>query len=169
MQNKNLLKWAVYALAVVLTAVFQGTPHLLPAIAGDLPAVIVPCVLSVAIFEGETPGAVFGIAGGLLWDIEGGRTFGYHALLLMVMCIAVALLIQNLFRNTVVAALIFSVCATALIEFLTWFFFIYLAGDERLGFAFLRIILPTVAYTAVFAVPFYYGAKYVHRRFRQEA
>jgi rod shape-determining protein MreD len=164
MQNKNLLKWTAYTLVVLLAAILQGTPNLF-IIAGVMPLLIIPCVIAISMFEGETPGAVFGILGGLIWDIESGRAFGYNALFLMIMCIAAALLIQNLFRNTIASAFIFCICAVALHEFITWFFFIYLTGDERFVFAFLRIILPTAAYTVIFVLPIYFLVRRVSRRF----
>jgi rod shape-determining protein MreD len=165
MRNKNLLKWVVYTLAVILIAVIQGTPHMLPAIEGAIPVIVIPCVISIAMFEGETAGTAFGILGGLLWDLESGRVFGFNALFLMIICIAVGLLIQQLFRNTIVSALIFCIAAAFIHEFVTWFFFAYLTGNEEFVFAFLRIILPTAAYTLIFILPFYLGARFVNRRF----
>jgi len=164
MQNRNLLKWVVYTLAVILIAAIQGAQHMLPVIEGIAPIIIIPCTVSIAIFEKETAGAAFGVLGGLLWDLENGRTFGFNALFLMILCIAAALLIRQLFRNTIVSALIFCVIATFIQEFVTWFFFVYLAGNEQFGFAFLRIILPTCAYTLIFIFPFYYGARLVNRK-----
>lgn len=164
MRNKNVPKWVVYTLAFVLLAVMQGTPHALPPIAGTLPLIIVPCAISIAVFEGVTAGAIFGIVGGIIWDIQSGKTFGLHSLLLMVACIAAALLIENLFRNTIFSAFVFSLVTTLVIEFITWFAFMYLKGNEQFAAAFLRIMLPTLAYTNIFIFPLYLGARLIHNK-----
>ena len=164
MRDRNVLKWAVYAFALVVIAILQGTPHALPSIAGTLPLIIIPCVISIAVFEGVTPGAVFAIIGGLIWDLESGKAFGFNAFFLMVTCIAAALLIENLFRNTFFSGLVFSLITTFIMEVVTWFFFIYLRGNEQFVAAFFRVILPTIIYTNVFLFPFYFGARLVNRR-----
>lgn len=166
MYNKNLLKWVIYSILVLLSAVFQGTPHLLPMIASVMPLIVIPCVITIAMFEGETAGAAFGISGGLLWDIENWRAFGFNAFFLMLMCIFVALLIQNLFRNTIVSGILFCACAAFIQQVVTWFFFIYLAGSEQFLVSLFRIILPTVAYTVLFELLFYYLIRYINKKFK---
>ena len=153
-------------LAVILISVLQGTPNALPVIVGVVPLIVIPCVVSIAMFEGETAGAAFGILGGLLWDIENGKPFGFNALFLMITCILISLLIQNLFRNTIVSAIIFCIVATFFQEFATWFFFVYLNGNENFLYAFFFIILPAIIYTLIFILPFYYLTKLLNNKFQ---
>ena len=166
MRDKKMLKWAIYTVIVLLTAVFQGTPHFLPVITSVMPLIVIPCVITIAMFEGETAGAAFGIFGGLLWDIENGRVFGFNAFFLMLMCVLVSLLIQNLFRNTIVSCVLFCACAAFIQQVVTWFFFVYLAGSEQFLVSLFRIILPTVAYTVLFELLFYFLIKYINKKFK---
>lgn len=164
MRRQNILKWVIYTLGVMLVAVMQEDPHLMPRIMGMAPLLIIPCVTAVAMREGEIPGAAFGVVGGLLWDVGSGTVFGYNALFLMVTCVAAALLVQFLFRDTPVAALLFTAAITLLQGCVTWFFYVYMRGNVDFAGAFLRTILPTVVYTMVFAIPLYYLVRLASRK-----
>lgn len=165
MRYRMAFKWAVYAVGVLLLAVIQGDPHMLPRITDLSPLLMIPCVTAVSMVEGEKAGVAYAVFGGLLWDIGSGAIFGFNAFFLLFMGIAASLLVQFLFRNTVVSSLIFCAGFTFLHEFFTWFFFVYLRGTVNFGAAFLQVILPTVAYTLIFAAPLYYLVRFVSRRF----
>lgn len=164
MRRRYILKWAVYTLGVVLVAVLQGDPHILPRIAGMGPLLLIPCTAVVAMQEGEIPGAVFGVLGGLIWDVNSGTVFGYSALFLLVVAIVSALMVQLLFRNTPAAGLLFTIAFALLHGCVTWFFYVYLRGNVDFAGAFLRTILPTAAYTSLFAIPLYYLARLAGRK-----
>jgi rod shape-determining protein MreD len=165
MRRKDFMKWAVYAVILLIAAVIQDTPHGLPSIWGALPVLVIPCVIPIAMFEGDSAGAAYAIAGGLLWDLQAGRTFGFNALFMMVLCLAVGLLIQNLFRNTFVSSLLFCFAACFILETITWFFFSYIAGNEQYLVALLRVILPVSGYSTLFVIPFYFLTKKIHKLF----
>lgn len=164
MQKKNILKWAVIALIVFFTVIIQETPHALPPIFGVLPAIAIPCVLSVAMIEGEAAGAGFAVLAGLMWDLGTGRVFGFNALFLLIYCVAASLLVQYLFSNTMVTAILFCAGFTFLHEFITWFFFSYLAGSTQYLAAFAQVIIPVTCYTMVIAIPYYLLFKFIKRR-----
>lgn len=163
------IKWAIYTAAFVLVAVLQFTPHLFPAVGGIGPLLLIPAAVCVAMFEGETAGAVFGIVAGILWDSQGTMVFGFDALFLLVFCLFISLLVKYIFRNTLLSALLFSLVSTVLLEFLSWFFFRSLFGDTDIVYAMRQIILPTVLYTVPFTVPFYYAARAFSARMKRDA
>ena len=164
MRRRNILKWTVYALGVWFVAVLQGDPHLIPRVMGMAPLLIVPCVTAIAMQEGEIPGAVFGVLGGLVWDVGDGSVFGYNALFLLVVCVAAALLVQFLFRNTLAAEVLFTAIFTLIHGCVTWFFYVYMRGNVDFAHAFLCTILPTTAYTMLFSVPLYYLVRLARRK-----
>jgi rod shape-determining protein MreD len=159
MRRINFVKWVTYTIVFIFIFVFQFTPFLLPKIFDVGPLLLIPAVICIAMFEGESAGAAFGVIAGLLWDSQSGRLFGFNCLFLMMFGLAVGLLIQNLFRNTVVSTLLFTLFSTIILELLTWYFFYNLYGDNQIGFALLQIILPTTIYTLILTIPIYIGFK----------
>ena len=167
-RNGSAIKWTVYTVAVFLLSVLQADPFFLPKIWRMGPILLVPAVVCIAMFEGETAGAVYGVIAGLLWDAQCGRLFGFNAFFLLVFGMFAGLLVKYLFRNTVVSVLLLTLSLTLLLEFVTWFFFDNLFGDYDIAYAFLKVMLPTSLYTLIFAFPFYFGAKKLSLRFRAE-
>lgn len=142
---------------------------MLPKIYDISPLLLIPAVVCIAMFEGETVGAVFGIIAGLLWDSQSGRVFGFNCFFLMIFGIVVGLLIQNLFRNTVVSALLFTLLTTIILELITWYFFYSIYGDNQIVFALLQVILPTAIYTLVLSIPIYIGFKKLNKILETDA
>lgn len=157
------IKWAVYAVLSVLVSAVAYFPAF-PRIGGVAPVIAVPCVVAMAMFEGENAGAAFGIVFGLLWDLQAGRAFGFNALLLLIAGMAVGLLVQYLFSNSLFAAALFTLAALLFVELTTWFFFCYMTGEGRFIFYMLRVILPTAGYTLPFIIPVYYAQRWLSRR-----
>lgn len=168
MRRYNLLKWLVYGFCLLLLAVFQMQAPFYPHFTNITPLFLIPAVISIAMLEGETAGGLYGIAAGLFWDNGTGRIFGFNALLLMVLGVAIGLFIKYLFKPSALSTVLF----TALFSFthllLTWFFFCFLAGDTDILFALLHTILPTVCVTLLFAAPLYLGAKLINSRLTEQ-
>lgn len=163
MRKINVLKWAVYVIATVLLPIIQMQAAFYPKILDATPLLVIPAVIAVSMLEGETAGGIMGLAMGLIWDCGTGRVFGFNALFLMLIGIAVGLLAQFLFHNTAITALLFTAAFTFIHEFITWFFFYYMTYNRDIVFAILHVILPTIILTLIFAVPIYIGVRAVNR------
>ena len=92
---RMLLRWLVLALPIGLLCGGIGTAfHLAVEAVTELRGAhgwllwLLPLALSVAVFEGEFAGAVFGAVCGLMWDWLAGRTVGMLALELLLLCFA---------------------------------------------------------------------------------
>lgn len=164
MRRFNILKWSVYALAILILTVIQLQTAFYPRIMDCTPLFAIPAVLAIAMFENETAAGIYGIFAGLIWDSGTGRVFGFNALFLMCFAIAAALLFEYLLKNTPLSALLFTAIFTAVHEIITWFFFYFMTGDKDFVFAFLHIILPTTVLTLIFTLPIYYGARLINRK-----
>jgi rod shape-determining protein MreD len=164
MRRYNVLKWAVYALCILLLSVFQLQAAFYPRIMDVTPLFLVPSVVAIAMFEGETAGGVFGIAAGLVWDCGTGQVFGFNAFFLMCIGIAMGLLVKFLVSNKAVSAFLFTAVFTLTHELVTWFFFYYMKGSRDISFALLNVILPTVLLTLIFALPLYFGARRINQK-----
>lgn len=141
---------------------------MLPKIMQMSPLPLVPAVVCVGMMEGGPVGAGLGVLAGLLWDSQGGRVFGFDALFLMAIGLFVGLLTEYVFKNSILTALLFALASLFALEFVTWFFFCSLFGDGKIGFAFLKVILPTVLNSLIYAVPLYYLFRKVHSLTPQE-
>ena len=78
-RSNAYLRYTILGLLVLLVYLFQVTPHLIPSIAGVLPAPLVPLAVVIAMREYEVTGAVFGLVCGLLMDATSTSTMGFHA------------------------------------------------------------------------------------------
>lgn len=149
------LKWTAYGLMILLACILQSTPHLFT-ILGARPLLIVPVVISIAMFTGPVGGAAAGIAGGLLWDLYADRLLGFNALLLLILGCACGLLVHVLIRNNLLSAMLL-IGGALLVQCLAdWFFNHVLLGLDHPFYLLLHQVLPNMAYTLIVA-PLLYG------------
>lgn len=150
------IRYFAYSLELLVLFVLQETPGLVPAVFGARPVLLLPAVLSVAMFEGETVSMAFGLAGGLLIDFGFGSVLGFHALLLAAGCYAISVTAANLFQTNFLTALLLASAASAALFLLRWVFFFVLSGYVHAGYALSAHYLPAFVYTAAFLPLAYY-------------
>lgn len=154
--GSRYLKWTAYGLLLLGAALLQMAPRALPAIYGARPLLLIPIVVSIAMFEGPVGGAAAGIAGGLLWDLYADRLFGFNALLLMIICCAAGLLVRLLIRNNLLSALLLFTGALLIQGLLDWLCTYVLWMEEDPLYVLVRLMLPDMAYTLAVS-PLLYG------------
>lgn len=168
MNRGSVIKWVIYVVAVLIIVVLQFTPSAIPEIYHASPMLMVPCVVSVAMFEGETAGAIFGITAGFIWDSQSARLFGFNAFFLLFFGLFVGLLVKYIFKNNIISALLFNLALALLLEIFTWFFCLDLFGDRAFLFALLNDIIPTSLYTLALSVPIYFGVRKLNYKLTPE-
>ncbi len=157
--SAGYLRWTAYGLLLLLAALLQMTPRLLPAVCGARPLLLVPLVVCIALFTGPMGGAAAGVAAGLLWDVFSERLFGFNALLLLVAGCACGLLVRLLLRNNLWTALLLCAGAGLFQVLCDWFFNYALLAYER-PFTVLAIsYLPNLLYTLILS-PLLYAMTY---------
>lgn len=167
--SKTYVSWLVYGLLALLILVMQTAPRLFPAVVFARPVPLVPFVVCVALFEGARIGAGIGLIAGLLWDVYSFRLFGFDALLLMAIGLAVGLLVQWLLRANFLSALLLSAGAILLQAVLEWLFCHVLFQKEELLTWLVKVYLPNAAYTMVLVPLIYWLALAVARFLRRRA
>lgn len=150
------LKWTAYGLLILGAGLLQMAPRVFPAVFGARPLLLIPIVVSIAMFEGPVGGAAAGIAGGLLWDLYADRLFGFSALFLMAICCACGLLVRLLIRNNLLSAMLLFSGALLTQGLMDWFFNYVLWMKEDPLYMLGRMLLPDMAYTLVVS-PLLYG------------
>ncbi len=165
-RKKDLIKWALYALILFLAFILQTTPYFLE-IFGVKPILLLPVMLFIAMFEGEWAGGVFGVVGGLLWDTAADRLLGFHAILMLIICVVAGLLVMYLIRANLWNALII-ILSASLLQGLVDYFFYYLIWDYDFSYLILlKQTLPTVAYTTIISPLFFWLIRRISHTFSE--
>ena len=152
------LRFFAYTIELLVLYVLQETPGLIPAVGLAKPVLVLPAVISIALFEGETAAMVFGVVGGLLIDFGFGSVLGFHALLLAGGCYLISLLAANLFQTNFLSALLVTAVSSAAIFLLQWLFFYVMSGYAYVGYTLLAHYLPLFCYTtAVTPLAYYFN------------
>ena len=141
-----------YAALLVGCYLMQTTPGFLTFF-GAKPIFLLPLALSIAAREGVFPGALWGAAAGLLWDISSGRTSGFFAIQLMAICFGVAALVALYLRGSAANGLLLCAGAGLLLLGNDLLFHYLLHGYTGVGALFLRSSLPTLILTLIVCLP----------------
>lgn len=157
----KIFKWAVYLALIFLLCMIQMTPHLLPAIFGARPVLLIPIVVCIAMFEGDALGITCGIVGGLFWDAIGSRLLGFNSILMLLFAFACAMLIEHLMSRRLVTAMLFCAGALMIWQLADWLCFHVIPGYGSAGYTLLTTGLPVVIYSFVFLFPFYFLVRWM--------
>ena len=83
---------------------------------------LLPAVVSIAMFEKEIHALAFGIVGGLFCDFGLSGTLGFHALVLGLLCFFISLVVRVYMQVNLVTALLTGVWSIGLAICAQWFF-----------------------------------------------
>ena len=125
-KKRLIIRRVIFAVLLIFCAVIQNTPGLLPEPFGAHQLAVTVMVVCIAMFERETAGMLLGLLAVVL-DVTGG-TQGINAILLTVVGLVCGMLVNNMIRNNIVTALIFSALALLVHTFVYWIVFVAAAG-----------------------------------------
>jgi rod shape-determining protein MreD len=134
----------------------QETPGLIPEILGAKPIILIPAALSIALFENETAGMIFGLYGGLLIDFGAGGIMGFHGLILSVMCYIIGRMASDLIQTNFLTSMMVSLICSGITVFLQFVFFYILYNYSHVFYALWAHYLPRFLYTAAIMPVTYY-------------
>lgn len=160
----QVLKWVCYLLVLYLCYILQ-TAFPMIWVFGIGAVWIVPAAVTISMLEGEKAAMAMGIITGFLWDFSSGKLAGFNALILMLCCVAVALLVQFWAQNQLWNALLFLAGTMLLQALMDYFFYYVIWGYENSWWILVRYMLPTILYTAVVTPLVYWVLRRIHQRF----
>ena len=99
-------------------------------------------------FEGPVCSLFYGVFSGFLLDYGTNCTFGFHALILGLICFIISFLVQDVFHNNFLTGLIMILSAILIVILLQWLFLYILKGYDAVGYVLYRHYLPRAAYTS---------------------
>jgi len=112
-------------------------------------------IVSYAVLRGDVEGAILGFCAGLLRDVFFSDYIGLHALLGLCVGYFCGKPFKNFFPENYLPPLILSAISLFAYEFADYFFNLLFQGKVDIWFYFRTIILPTVIYTVILAMPIY--------------
>ena len=166
--ESELQRLIIHGLVMLAVFILQSAPGALPRVFGVSPLPLIPLAVIIAMYEGDTGGAVFGLAAGLLIDVNAVHTAGFAALVLMLVGCVCGLLVIHLMRNTVLTCLTLSAGASLFYCLLHWLIFYLIPGKEEPLRYLLHYSLVRAVYTAALCVPLYLLMRRLTRKKRRK-
>lgn len=160
------IKRTVITFIIVLAAILQNTPGVLPKLFSAEAMLLIPVTVSVAMFENEIVSMVFGLVAGLLWDAVSVEGQHFHSVILCVSAFFISMLIRQRVRNTLFSSMILTFAVTLVHNTVYWLIFVLASSPEGAGGAYLRFYFLSCFYTAVAGVAVYLVIRPVEKAFR---
>lgn len=170
MNNKlrySVCYYSLCGLIFFLAYLLQSIPGFLELGDGYKPLLLVGCVVSVAIFEKEYAGALFGVFAGALCDLNANTYFGFNAMMFMACGLAVGLLCEYLTQRNLRNCVCFAAVFLVLLCSVNFFFQMGIYKYEGAVVYWLKSTVGTTLFSLVFVPAFYWLFGKVHRRFEK--
>lgn len=121
------------------------------------PLILLPITVGVAMFYDELTGLIFGLCCGCAMDAVTGGI--YNTLFFMLMGFIVSLLSQRIFNKNLPGAITLTSISTLIYYGLLWFIDYLLPDVQGKVYILLWHYFPSVIYTVLFIIPFYFYEK----------
>ena len=133
-----------------------------------VPVLLIPAVMVIACFLREWSGFISGLLCGIALDTvtNGIGSFNtFNTIALMLLGAAVGLTFRFLLNRNIKAMIIISVLGSLLFFLLKWLFLDLFGGDPSAYGLLIRYHLPSAIYTSLFAIPFFYYARHLCKKY----
>ena len=123
-------------------------------------------LVTVCMFSSELTSAISGLLLGIFIDSVASTPPGFNAIVFMIIGVASSLIVKHLFNNNVLSSAALCALCSAFYYLLRWLFCIAFSANltDNL-FYIMQIVFPSVLYTAILAIPFYYIEKKLYNKF----
>ena len=123
-------------------------------------------LITICMFCSELTAAISGLLVGIFIDTVAATPQGFNAVTFMILGLIAALIIRHLFNNNIFSAIALCALCTAAYYLLRFVFCIAFSSNLAENLTYLmQTVLPSVLYTSIFAVPFYYLEKMLYNKF----
>ncbi|MGN0463541.1 MAG: rod shape-determining protein MreD [Acutalibacteraceae bacterium] len=167
-ENKEDYKRGIiFVLLILFTAILQNTNGLFPRIGNASAMLLLPLVISIAMFERDLAGMLFGLFAGFVWDFYSAHIDGYYIIFLTCAGYACSYLISRYMRNNIVTAMVYSSVLSLLCVTLYWLLFVVFNSVEGAWLLYYRVYLVSAAYTVALTPLYYYFVRAIALKFRK--
>ncbi|MDD4296491.1 MAG: rod shape-determining protein MreD [Ruminiclostridium sp.] len=146
----------VLSLLIYVTCLMQSTILDYIEIMGIRPNLLLVVAISIALARKDMESAFMGLACGLGMDILVGRTLGWYAMCLFLVCFSIGLINPKLYKENPLIPIFFVFFSSMTVETLYYFINFFLRGYQDFAFMVTRIIIPESIYnsaTSLFLYP----------------
>lgn len=165
--RKKQLRYIIFAVLIALTAVLQQT-GIIPQLSSVPAMALVPLCVSIAMNERSMPGLMFGLLCGVLWDSSSAAGDGFFSVTLAVTGFVTGALFTFFMRKNIYSCLLVSFGALGFCNIGYWLLFVVKKGYEGAGILLWKYYLPSMIYSLVFAVIFYYLTDFIVRHTKEK-
>lgn len=164
MNKVRVIKYAVFVFEIFIMYIIQNTPNLVPEVFGGKPVILIPVVLTMAIFEKEIPAVVFGVLCGLLIDMGYGGAVGYYGITLAISCFIITNLIGNYIRTNMLTIMIVSSIIIPVIIFVQFLLYYVAMGYTNVWGFFVKHYISRIIYTLILTPVFFKLNSFIVKR-----
>lgn len=162
--KKEYIRKACFAAGLLVVALLQNTEGLLPSFFGFRALIIIPALVSVAMFERELSGMFFGLFAGLLWDMSSASGGHFQAIMMTVIGFVCGSLITYLMRNNFVTGTLLTGCALFFHMICCWLKDYIFSGNFDGAYKILTFYIPSCIYTLLYFPLFYFVVRFACKK-----
>lgn len=144
---------------ILFLYILRASGLLLLQIGNISPIILLPLVISIAMFFGELSGAVSGFVVGLLMDTTSVGSSVFGCLSIMIIGLLCGIAAKFYLNKNIKSALALSVVSSFIYYLVKFLCLGLFSGKGVDGQYFANFLLPAVFYTSVFIIPFYFLQK----------
>jgi rod shape-determining protein MreD len=160
-KRNSIIKWLIYYFIISLSYVYMTTIHFnIPN-----PIFLVPIAICISMNEEPLNAAITGCICGLMTDSAMGTLVGFHAIILMWCCTITSLLFMFIMRQHILNVIFITFIVTLIQAFLNYLFYYAIWGYDKNGMILLDYFLPTLIFTNISTIAFYYLIKITATKF----
>lgn len=160
------IKRFLLSFIIVLAAVLQNTPGVMPQMFSANAMLLIPVAVSIAMFESEIVSMVFGLGTGILWDVVSVEGHYLHSVILCIAAFFISMLIRRRVRNTLFSSMILTFITTFVHNTLYWILFVLVPNSAGAGSAYFRFYFLSCIYTVLVGIIIYLIIRPVEKAFR---
>lgn len=165
--RKNIFKLRLINTLIFIVLIFvQYNTVFSIKIFGINPMLPLSLLVCCCMFASELTSSLTGLIIGIFLDGMTSTPPGFNSILLFIMGLAVSLAVRHLFNNNMFSAVSLCAICTLIYLLLRWTFGIAFGATLTENLTYItQIIFPSVVYTSLFSIPFYYIEKSLYKKF----
>ena len=164
-KKRNFFIFLINAFVFCILLIFHYCDFLSIKIFYANPFVPLAFLVAVSMYCREISAFFSGLAVGVAADTDAATSFGFNSITLMIIGVTVAFVVHYLFNNNIRSCIALGLISSIFYFLLRFLFFNAFDAEINSALSYLLTVsLPSVIYTSVFTVPFYYFEKFIYKR-----
>ncbi|MCR5222419.1 MAG: rod shape-determining protein MreD [Lachnospiraceae bacterium] len=159
-----MLRRIIVILIVIVGFLLQSSVFSAISMGGIVPNILIIITSSFGFMRGKNEGMVIGFLCGLIMDVFYGDILGFYALVYLVIGYLNGFFRSIFYPEDIKLPMILITASELAYCFLCFIFLFMLRGKFHLGYYFLHIFLPEIAYTILVTLLIYKGILFVNER-----